>query len=130
MEVPWVPKKVPAIRAFPGSAEAICAIVINHIPGLAVLQSNDAIDLPTLQHLPPGLFAWDLIRQRECETVSNVKVAARIVGPWVQAVLRQVLIPVEGHVVQSMRVGVTSDEGKTVIVAAGEGNLQAVVIGT
>src|SRR5580698_3555892 len=111
MEVPRVPKKVPAIGAFAGSAEAVCTIVINHIPGLAILQCDDAIDLPTLQHLPPGLFAWDLIRQRQCETVSNVKVAAGIVGSWVQTVLRQVLIPVEGHVVQSMRVGVTRDEG-------------------
>src|SRR6202034_1764895 len=79
-----------------------------------------------------AVTAWDRIGDGQRAAMPHVKIAARVFAFRVSAVRREAQsraeIPVRADIVERMRVGVSGNESEVVIIAAGEGGLQAVVI--
>ncbi len=97
LEVGWVAEEVPAIRKFPGSAEIIAGV--EGLPRLAALQRQNRVDLPAFQQLRKRLLAGEGVRDRKRETVPDIKIAGPIFTVRIQAVFRQILVPVIGLVI-------------------------------
>jgi hypothetical protein len=99
-----VADEIPAVRKFAGAADIVNRIVAK--PGLAGLQRDNGVELPTLQELCRRFLSWKLVRYGKSEAVPYIEVAAGILAARMRAVLRNVLADIDGIVVQRVRVRV------------------------
>src|ERR1700722_16079430 len=126
LEIRGITKEIPTICEFPGAAEVVAGI--KRLPRLSALQCQDAVDLPALQQLGKRFDIRERVGGRKRKTVPDIKIAVAVFTIRVKAVLRQVLIPIVGLIIERVGVSVANDEIQTMIIAAGEGSLQTIVI--
>src|ERR1700688_1679377 len=126
LEIRGITKEIPAVCEFAGAAEIITCV--KRLPRLPALQRQDAVDLPALQKLGKRFDIRERVGGRKCKTVPDIKIAVAVFTVRVKAVLRQVLIPIVGLVIESVRVRIAHNKIQTVIIATGERCLQTIVI--
>ena len=126
LEIRGITKEIPAVCEFAGAAEIVAGI--KRLPWLSTLQCQDAVDLPALQQLGKRFDIRERVGGRKRKTVPDIKIAVAVFTIGVKAVFRQVLIPIVGLIIEGMSVRIARDKIQTVVIAAGEGSLQAIVI--
>src|SRR6516164_7138904 len=123
-------EEVPAVNKFAGAAD-VCA-GIDGTPGLSAVDGDDGVDLPAFEQLSPTLDVRDSIRQRQGKAVAHIEVAAGILTLRIHTVHGQAgagaEIPVSADIVEAVGIGVAHQEAESVIIAARQSQLQAVVV--
>ena len=126
LEIGGITKEIPTVREFPSPAEIVTRIV--RLPRLPGLQRQDAIHLPAFQQLSPRFDIGERIGRRKSETVPDVKIAGAVFAIGIEAVFRQVLVPVVGLIIERVGVRIAYDNIQPMVIAARESSLQTVVI--
>src|ERR1700687_2235750 len=102
LEIGGITKEITAVCSFAGAAEIVTGI--KRLPWLPALQCQNAVDLPALQQLGKRFDIRERVGGRKRKTVPDVKIAVAVFTIRAEAVLRQVLIPIVGLVIESVRV--------------------------
>ena len=126
LEVGGVTEEIPTICEFARAAEIVTSV--KRLPWLPGLQCQNGVDLPAFQQLPPCFDIRQGISSRKGETMPDIKIVAAVFATSIEAVFRQVLVPIVRLIIQPVGIRIANDKVQAMVIAAGEGSLQTIVI--